>query len=106
MKPIVTCICPTYGRVGTDLKLLEECVYWFTRQTWYDLAILVIVNDASNQTLICDVPGVQVYNLSNRFISLGMKYNWAVAQCNTELVMPWEDDDISLPHRIQRAVDK
>lgn len=103
MKPLVSCICPTYGRVPYDMSMLEECVYWFLQQD-YPHKELIICNDAATQTLVCDAPGVRVLNLKERVRSLGAKYNFLVADCNGEVVLPWEDDDISLPFRISQSV--
>lgn len=102
---MVTCICPTFGRAPAKLNLLEECVYWFGRQT-YTAAELLIYNDAVNQTLICNAPGVRVINTANRCPTLGDKYNDMVEASRGSIILPWEDDDISLPNRIQQAVDK
>ncbi len=100
---LVSCICPTYGRPPHHLHLLEECVYWFTRQD-YAKRELVILNDCSSQRLICDVDRVRVVNLPKRFATLGDKYNALLALCRGEVILPWEDDDISLPHRISQCV--
>lgn len=102
---MVSAICPTYGRSPVGHTLLEECVYWFTRQTHANRE-LVILNDAKDQTLICRVPGVRVVNTRNRFPSLGEKFNELLALARGNIVMPWEDDDISLPHRMAQAVEK
>lgn len=102
-NPLVSCICPTYGRVPYDIAMFEECVYWFTRQEYANKELL-ICNDATNQELVCEVPGVRIINLCERFPTLGRKYNFMVSQAAGDIVLPWEDDDISLPQRIPQSV--
>jgi glycosyltransferase involved in cell wall biosynthesis len=106
-KPLVSCICPTYGRAPGFLHLLEEAVESFNRQDYPEaLRELIIVNDCPGQELACGSPGVRVMNLPRRFSSLGEKYNWAISQAQGSVILTWEDDDISLPHRISQAVEK
>lgn len=105
MKPLVSCICPTYGRVPYDRFMLEECVYWFTQQT-YDNRELIIVNDAAEQELVCKTDKVTVINLQQRFATLGDKYNYLCAVSKGEIIVPWEDDDVSLPNRIEQIVHR
>ena len=35
----------------------------------------------------------------------GAKYRFMLTQCRGEIILPWEDDDISLPNRIRQSVD-
>lgn len=102
-NPLVSCICPTYGRATSDPDILAECVYWFTQRN-YANAELLIVNDAPNQRLTCKVPGVRCINLNYRIPTLGEKYNVCCSFAKGEIVLPWEDDDISLPNRIPETV--
>lgn len=102
--PMVSCICPTYGRAPDWLHLLEEAIESFLRQDWPHKE-LIVLNDASQQQLVCDAPGVRMLNQSWRFDTLGAKYNAAIEYSNGELICPWEDDDISLPWRITKSVE-
>lgn len=102
---VATCICPTYGRVPFDLICMQECIYWFTRQEFPE-AELLIVNDAPGQEFVCTVQNVRVINHPTRFTSLGEKYNYCVQESRGKFILPWEDDDISLPNRIRQSVDK
>ena len=102
-KPLVSCICPTYNRYPQYGHLLEECVYWFNQQD-YENRELIILNDCTEQTLICNSPKVRVINEQFRYKSLGEKYNAMLDYSNGEIILPWEDDDISLPNRISQAV--
>jgi glycosyltransferase involved in cell wall biosynthesis len=105
MQPLVSCIMPTYGRPPARLHLLQESVYWWTQQR-YKNKELVILNDAGLQTLVCNVPGVRVINQKDKHKTLGGKYDALCELAKGEIILPWEDDDISLPHRIEQAVLK
>ncbi len=99
----VSCICPTYNRIPEHQHLLEEAIESFIIQDYPDKE-LIILNDNSVQTIICDVPNIIVVNIPRRFSSLGEKYNAMVAIASGELLAPWEDDDISLPWRLSLSV--
>jgi hypothetical protein len=104
---LFTCLMPTYGRVSSDLACIQEAVYWFSVQRGLPNGVtaeLLILNDAP-QTLVCDVHGVRVINMNARAGSLGAKYNIGVQAAAGLYILPWEDDDISLPHRIAQAAE-
>lgn len=102
----ISCICPTYNRVATRKYLLEEAVESFLRQTYADKE-LIILNDHPGQVIEFDHPQVQVVNMKERFKTLGEKYNYAISiLADGDAICPWEDDDISLPHRLQLSVEK
>lgn len=105
MKELISCICPTYGRMPDYIHLLQESVYWFNAQT-YQNKELVILNDCPEQRIICNVPNVRVINLSSRFKTLGEKYNALVEEAKGSIIVPWEDDDVSLPERLAQAEEK
>src|SRR5262249_42827193 len=98
--PPVTCICPTYGRVG----LLEEAIYSFLKQDYPGTKELIVVNDYEEQTLELDPPEVRIVNLPRRCHSVGEKYNAAVALASHDLLFVWHDDDFYLPHRLSLSV--
>lgn len=104
--PLVSCVMPTYGRLNKGIdgsSLLNEAVESFLRQT-YPNKELVIVNDAPNQTIVFDHPDVKVINCDKRFPSLGLKRNFTVEQSSGEYIVTWDDDDISLPNRLEETV--
>jgi glycosyltransferase involved in cell wall biosynthesis len=105
VKPFVSCLCPTYNRAPAHLHLVAEAVESFRRQTYPDCE-LVILNDTPGQELTCDVPGVRVVNLGARIATLGQKRDALVRMARGELLLPWDDDDISLPGRIAQAVER
>ena len=104
MNKKVSCICPTYNRIATNPKLLNETVQSFLLQN-YDNKELIILNDNPLQTIIFDHPQVIVVNHNSRFPTLGDKYNYAINEISTgDYICCWEDDDISLPHRLLYSV--
>lgn len=101
-NPSVTILVPTYGRTS----FLGESVECFRRQDYDGDMQMWIVNDRRDQHLICDVPGVQVTNLSKRIAPLGRKRRYMVDRVATDLVCFWDDDDIYLPMRIRQGVER
>lgn len=95
----VLTVCPTYAR----LPFLGRVVASFLDQT-YSNKDLLIINDDKNVSLTCDVDNVYIINLNKR-ISLGAKRNLGVAFGEYDLYMPFDDDDIFLPNRIQNHVN-
>ena len=107
MLPMVTCVCPTYGRYPDFGHLVEEAVESFLRQDYQGQKELIIVNDCFSQSL--SLPGaleVRILNVGGRFASLGAKYNWGFDHAEGDIFLTWEDDDISLPRRITQAVER
>jgi hypothetical protein len=103
--PLISCICPTYGRPPTHQYLLEEVIESFLRQT-YPNKELIVLNDCGAQELVCDAPGVYVINVPNRLPSLGDKRNAGVLLSAGEIIAPWDDDDISLPWRLSHSFER
>lgn len=99
-QPAVSCFCLTYGRP----RLLEESIHSFLQQDYAEPKELIVLNDYADQTLAFDHPEVQVINLPRRFRTLGEKLNAAVALASHDLLFPWDDDDIYLPHRLSFSV--
>lgn len=104
--PLISCLCPTYGRCGTRWQyLLEEAVESFLRQTDVHSELLIL-NDHPAQEVAFDHPRVRIINHPQRFRTLGEKYNALVSQASGELLAPWEDDDISLPYRLELSRER
>ncbi len=100
MPPGVTCICAPQGRV----ELLEEAIHAFLRQDYPGAKELLVLNDTEGQTLLYDHPAVQIVNLPRRFHSAAEKLKTAVGLASHDLILPWPEDDISLPHRLSFTV--
>ena len=100
MPPAVTCICATQGRV----ELLEEAIHSFLRQDYPGAKELLVLNDTEGQTLVYDHPEVQVVNVPRRFHSAAEKLKAAVGLASHDLIFPWPEDDVCLPHRLSFTV--
>ena len=98
----ISCICPTYARP----HLLEESIESFLRQDYKGEKELIIYNDCKDQILSFCHPEVLIINSSERFNTLGEKYNAMFKFATGDYVTPWEDDDIFLPHRLSYAMQK
>jgi glycosyltransferase involved in cell wall biosynthesis len=101
----VSCICPTYNRPPNAQWLLEEAIESFLRQDYPDKELLVL-NDCPGQELICDTPDVFVINLPRRFHTYGEKLNTAIALAQGSLIALWNDDDIMLPWRLSKSLER
>lgn len=100
---LASCLCPTHGRPPGHQHLLEEAVESFLRQTERRCELLVL-NDCPQQELKCSAPGVRVVNAPSRYPTLGDKYNAMVRLARSDVLLPWEDDDVSLPWRVEQAL--
>jgi glycosyltransferase involved in cell wall biosynthesis len=79
---------------------LEEAVESFLRQDYGGPRELIIVNDLPDQVLAFEHPGILIVNAPRRFRSVGEKLNAGAALARFDLIAPWLDGDISLPHRL------
>lgn len=100
--PAVSAICPTYARP----RLLEESIYSFLQQDYAGKKELIVLNDYDQQTLVFEHPEVKVFNVKQRYPSLGEKRNMAISLASYDILMLWDDDDICLPHRISLSVER
>lgn len=98
--PPVSALCVTYGRP----HLLEEAIYSFLQQDYAGEKEMIILNDLAEQQLSFDHPEIRIVNIAQRFHSLGEKRNACVALASHDILFPWDDDDIYLPHRISFSV--
>ena len=106
--PIVSCLMPTYGRFPQFGHLVDEAVESFLRQD-YPHKQLILMNDCPSQHVTLpeelEAEPIFIINAQQRSKTLGDKYNLMVIMATGDLLMPWEDDDISLPHRISKSVE-
>ena len=105
--PMIAALMPTFGRASRQPQLIKDAVRDFRDQDYpADRRVLIVANDAPGHTLTCRLPNVWCVNMGVRAKSLGIKCNMLVAFAahkGAELGMPWEDDDRSLPHRMQAS---
>ena len=101
MSALCSAICLTYGRA----HILGESIQSFLDQD-YPNKELIIVNDHEGFPikLAEDYPNVHLYNIEQRFSSLGPKRNFGKSVCKGEYLFVWEDDEISLPWRMTESV--
>jgi glycosyltransferase involved in cell wall biosynthesis len=97
-----SCLCSTYNRFPSRGYLLEEAVHSFLTQSYPDRE-LIIINDCPQQQLRLDHPLVTIVNLPRRCRTFGEKCNLAVSLASGDFLVPWDDDDISLPLRLETA---
>lgn len=101
----ISCLMPTYNRCPDYQVLVEEALECFLSQT-YDDKELIICNDTPGQKLIFDHPQVKVLNLHARFPTLSDKLQWMIDNSSGDVLCRWDDDDISLPHRLEYSITK
>lgn len=103
----ITCVCPTFNRLGDkdQQALLEEAIESFLRQS-YPHKRLLILNDNAQQDAEFQHELVKVVNTGRRFISLGDKHNALFTMADSEYICMWDDDDISLPFRLEFLMDR
>lgn len=100
--PKVVCACCTYGREN----LLPEAVQCFLYQDYIGESHLVILNDQENIKYTFNHPKVTVINVDKRFDTIGEKRNVCSLTVDSDIILPWDDDDIHLPWRISITVDR
>lgn len=66
---------------------------------------MILINDTPGQPIDYTHPDVRVVNLAERCGSLGEKLNIAIGMARGEVIVRWDDDDISLPWRLERCVE-
>lgn len=98
---LISLICPTFGRIES----LEETIYSILSQTYKNIE-LIIVNDNNKIILEFHHPNVKIFNLENRFESLGEKRNFCVDVSSGNIIVPVDDDDIILPDYISCIIKK
>lgn len=96
MKVLV--VCPTYGR----LPFLNRMLASFLSQTYIDKH-LVIVNDDVNVRIVCNEDNVTCINMDTKML-IPQKHNIGNALNYSDLIMPFDDDDIFMPNRIANSV--
>lgn len=94
-RPLISAICLT--RYPQRADMLVESLHSYELQT-YPHKELVIVNDG--EPLVPVAAGVTVVNLPNQE-SIGAKRNAGMIAARGEFFAPWDDDDFSMPERLE-----
>lgn len=100
--PKISCYCPTYRRPD----LLNESIQSFLAQDYNGEKEMIILNDEPDQTLVFDHPQINIFNMGSRAPDIATKYNHAVSLCTGDIIAPWDDDDIFLPHRLSTIAEQ
>lgn len=102
--PLVSCLMVTRG----DLGLMRHALDCYQRQTWTNRELVVVTAEGDPraiQALLAEV-GVRQAVLASvgAGLTLGDLRNLAVARARGEILVQWDDDDLSDPGRIATAV--
>jgi glycosyltransferase involved in cell wall biosynthesis len=99
--PRVSCIMPTYDR----RRFVPRAIEYFLRQDVPDRE-LIVVDDGTDPVadLMPADPRVRYLRLPRR-LTLGAKRNLACGEASGEVVVHWDDDDWSAPHRLRTQVE-
>lgn len=84
--------------------LLEEAIQSFLLQEDFDNSEMVVINDSPDVKYIFDHPKVRIFNLDERFDSLGEKLEWGYKQCKNEYIYRLDDDDLLTESALSIAV--
>ena len=105
----IACLMPTYNRIPHKQNLIEEALHSFLLQD-YENRELIICNDTPNQRLhfTDEIFGdkVVIQNLDERFPTLSDKIQFMIDSSDADAFCRWDDDDISLPHRLTYSANK
>lgn len=99
-KPLASCVCVTYNRP----KLINEILYCFLAQD-YENKELIILNDQEKIKYSYNDSRVRIFNLSERFPSLGTKRNYTRRLVKGDYVFIMDDDDIYYSNHISRLIE-
>ena len=99
--PLVTCLClTTAGRRGW----LNRAVECFRAQSYSRRELLIVADSISDAEFLPHFAGITVIAASQR-LNIGQKRNLGCeAAQNSDLIVNWDDDDFSAPHRLTSQV--
>lgn len=100
MTPVCTAIMPTKGRPRYAAQALQS----FIDQD-YPWKFLIILDDREDRSFASspDYPNVW-YGLLDKTLNIPTKRNLAVQMAKSEMIMHWDDDDVSGPTRMREQV--
>jgi cellulose synthase/poly-beta-1,6-N-acetylglucosamine synthase-like glycosyltransferase len=90
---MISVITLTYQRH----HLLEEAMQSFLEQDYKGEIEMVIVNDSDKVEYRYEHPQIRIYNIKERFSSIGKKLEWGMKQCKGQFVYRLDDDDLMTP---------
>jgi len=96
---MLSVLTPTYKRRA----LLEEAIYSFLLQAEPSTE-MVIINDAPTVWYDYYHPRIKIYNLDERFSSLGKKLEYGFSECRYPYVYRLDDDDLLAPNALRTVM--
>ena len=93
---MLSVLTPTYKRRA----LLEEAIYSFLLQAEPETE-MVIINDCPTVWYDYYHPKIKIYNLDERFSSLGKKLEFGFQECRYPYVYRLDDDDLLAPNALR-----
>jgi len=103
-RPLVSCLMVTRG----DAAILRYAVDGYARQTWRDRELVVVTASDQAEAIRAvlverGVESASIFVVSPN-LTLGDLKNLAVARAKGEVLMQWDDDDLSDPQRIETSL--
>jgi glycosyltransferase involved in cell wall biosynthesis len=103
-RPLVSCLMVTRG----DTAILRYAVNCYARQTWGERELIVVTASGQGEAIraVLAEQGVQaasVFVVSPN-LTLGDLRNLAAARAKGDVLIQWDDDDLSDPQRIEISV--
>lgn len=83
--------------------LLEEAVESFLCQDFSGESEMLIVNDSLNVKYKFEHPKVRIFNLDERFASIGEKLNFGFSKCKFDHIYRLDDDDLLAPWALRNT---
>lgn len=96
---MVSILTLTYQRK----HLLEEAIHSYLLQyeRYKTNSEMVIINDSPSVDYVYEHPNIRIYNLKERFSSVGKKLEWGFEQCKGKWIYRLDDDDLLSPHALE-----
>lgn len=96
---MVSILTLTYQRKS----LLEEAIqsYLLQYERYKNDTEMVVINDSSEVEYVYNHPNIRIYNLKERFSSVGKKLEWGFTKCNGKWIYRLDDDDLLSPHALE-----
>jgi glycosyltransferase involved in cell wall biosynthesis len=95
-EPLISCMCLTANRP----QFLPTAIACFMAQTWSNKELLILDN-GSEVAAIPKLPGVRVIFAPPGKLSIGALRNRAAENCHGRFIATWDDDDFSMPGRLE-----
>jgi glycosyltransferase involved in cell wall biosynthesis len=103
-RPLVSCLMVTRG----DTAILRYAVDSYARQTWRDRELVVVTASDQGEAIraVLVERGVETASIFvvSPNLTLGDLRNLAVARAKGDILMQWDDDDLSDPQRIETSL--